>query len=36
MSNHSNQLKRSLNFRDILILAFSTMIGWGWVSLTGT
>ena len=29
-------LKRSLKFRDILILAFSTMIGWGWVSLTGS
>ena len=30
------KLKRSLGFKDILILAFSTMIGWGWVSLTGT
>ena len=29
------KLKRSLGFKDILILAFSTMIGWGWVSLTG-
>lgn len=28
-------LNRSLNFKDVLILAFSTMIGWGWVSLTG-
>lgn len=28
-------LKRSLKFRDVLILAFSTMIGWGWVSLAG-
>ena len=32
----NNYLKRSLKFRDILILAFSTMIGWGWVSLTGS
>lgn len=31
-----HKLHRSLNFKDILILAFSTMIGWGWVSLTGT
>lgn len=30
-----NQLKRSLSFRDVIILAFSTMIGWGWVSLSG-
>ena len=33
---NSSQLKRSLSFKDITILAFSTMIGWGWVSLTGT
>lgn len=32
----SNSLVKSLSFKDILILAFSTMIGWGWVSLTGT
>ena len=31
-----NHLSRSLNFKDVLILAFSTMIGWGWVSLTGS
>lgn len=30
-----DHLSRSLNFKDVLILAFSTMIGWGWVSLTG-
>ncbi len=38
MSNttQTNQsLYRTLSFRDVLILAFSTMIGWGWVSLTG-
>lgn len=31
-----NKLNRTLSFKDVLILAFSTMIGWGWVSLTGT
>ncbi len=30
------KLNKSLTFKDLLILAFSTMIGWGWVSLTGT
>jgi amino acid transporter len=35
-ANEKNALQRSLKFRDVLILAFSTMIGWGWVSLTGT
>ena len=36
-NNASNrQLHRTLSFKDIIILAFSTMIGWGWVSLTGT
>ncbi|MCM1237690.1 MAG: APC family permease [Ruminococcus flavefaciens] len=33
MDNES--LNRTLKFKDVLILAFSTMIGWGWVSLTG-
>lgn len=32
----NNSLYRTLSFKDVLILAFSTMIGWGWVSLTGT
>lgn len=36
MRMEHNELKRILTFKDILILAFSTMIGWGWVSLTGT
>lgn len=35
-ANGRAELKKSLNFKDVLILAFSTMIGWGWVSLTGT
>ena len=33
MKEHN--LKKTLSFKDTLILAFSTMIGWGWVSLTG-
>lgn len=28
-------MNKTLGFRDIVILAFSTMIGWGWVSLAG-
>lgn len=32
----NNKLSRTLHFKDILSLAFSTMIGWGWVSLAGT
>ena len=32
---NENNLIRQLSVRDIFILAFSTMIGWGWVSLTG-
>ena len=34
--DNKKTLNRTLSFKDILILAFSTMIGWGWVSLTGT
>lgn len=30
-----NFLTKQLSVRDIFILAFGTMIGWGWVSLTG-
>ena len=29
------RLVRTLSFKDILILAFSTMIGWGWVVSSG-
>lgn len=36
MKTNNTKLKRTLRFSDILVLAFSTMIGWGWVSLTGT
>ena len=28
-------MSRNLEFKDVLVLAFSTMIGWGWVALTG-
>lgn len=30
------ELKRSLNMKDVLALAFGTMIGWGWIMLAGT
>lgn len=36
MTEENNRLQRSLTFKDVLILAFSTMIGWGWVVLTGS
>lgn len=36
MPQHNVKMERNLRFRDILILAFSTMIGWGWVVLTGS
>ena len=29
------ELKRSLNMKDVLALAFGTMIGWGWIMLAG-
>ncbi len=35
MNNTENKLQRTLRFRDVIILAFSTMIGWGWITLTG-
>ena len=31
----TTKLERKLTFKDVIILAFSTMIGWGWVTLTG-
>ncbi|MDR2770451.1 MAG: APC family permease [Clostridiales Family XIII bacterium] len=42
MENTKNQtlqrqeLKRAMNNRDVLALAFGTMIGWGWIMLAGT
>lgn len=35
MAENKIELQRSLSFKDVVILAFSTMIGWGWVVLTG-
>jgi amino acid transporter len=29
------ELKRAMNNRDVLALAFGTMIGWGWIMLAG-
>ena len=29
------ELKRSLSMKDVLALAFGTMIGWGWIMLAG-
>ena len=39
MKNNSTaaiKMHKILSFKDVIVLAFSTMIGWGWVSLTGT
>lgn len=40
MSNNQHYeratLARSLSFKDVLALAFGTMIGWGWIMLAGT
>ncbi len=30
------ELHRSLNMKDVLALAFGTMIGWGWIMLAGS
>lgn len=30
------ELQRSLNMKDVLALAFGTMIGWGWIMLAGS
>lgn len=35
MNSDSIKLNRTLHFKDVIILAFSTMIGWGWIVLTG-
>ena len=37
MENQGRQeLQRSLNLKDVLALAFGTMIGWGWIMLAGS
>lgn len=35
MEENSNSLKRVLGRTDVLTLAFGTMVGWGWVMLSG-
>lgn len=35
MAEERAELKRALNMRDVLALAFGTMIGWGWIMLAG-
>jgi amino acid transporter len=37
MSNKTERevLKRAMSTRDVLVLAFGTMIGWGWIMLAG-
>ena len=38
MSNNGGrqELQKSLNMKDVLALAFGTMIGWGWIMLAGS
>ncbi len=36
MKKEREKLRRSLTMKDILALAFGTMIGWGWIMLAGT
>lgn len=38
MSNNGSrqELKKSLNMKDVIALAFGTMIGWGWIMLAGS
>ena len=37
MENQGRQeLQKSLNMKDVLALAFGTMIGWGWIMLAGS
>lgn len=35
MHQEKSQFKKVLNTKDVLVLAFGAMIGWGWVVLTG-
>ena len=35
-SGGRQELQRSLNMKDVLALAFGTMIGWGWIMLAGS
>ena len=35
MGNETQKLQRSFKTKDVLALAFGTMIGWGWIMLSG-
>ncbi|MEG0829223.1 MAG: amino acid permease [Anaerovoracaceae bacterium] len=35
-NSERQELKKSLSMKDVLALAFGTMIGWGWIMLAGT
>lgn len=35
MSGEKQQLKKTFGTKDVLVLAFGTMIGWGWIMLSG-
>ena len=35
MSQNRQELQKSLGMKDVLALAFGTMIGWGWIMLAG-
>lgn len=35
MSTQRQELKKTLSTKDVLALAFGTMIGWGWIMLAG-
>lgn len=35
MSSGNQSLEKSFKSRDVLAMAFGTMIGWGWIMLSG-
>ena len=35
-NNGRQELQKSLGMKDVLALAFGTMIGWGWIMLAGS
>ena len=35
MSTNNQTLEKSFKQRDVLAMAFGTMIGWGWIMLSG-
>lgn len=34
-NKHKSEFKRILNTKDVLVIAFGAMIGWGWVVSSG-